>query len=49
MVEKNGEIQSERNERIRKATQFCHSVKSILWNKYIDCRYKTTIYNVYFK
>jgi hypothetical protein len=33
MREKNGEIQNEINERIIKATQFHHLIRSILWNK----------------
>jgi hypothetical protein len=31
--ENNGEIKSKINERIRKASQFYHLIKSILWNK----------------
>jgi hypothetical protein len=36
MVEKNSEEQNEINERIRKASEFYHLIKSILWNKDID-------------
>jgi hypothetical protein len=38
---------NEINERIRKASHFCHLIKSILWNK--DTKCETTIYKVYFK
>jgi hypothetical protein len=38
VVEKNGEIQSEINKRIRRPTQFHHLIKSILWNKDIDIK-----------
>jgi hypothetical protein len=33
VVEKNGKIPNEINESIRNASQFCHLIKSILWNK----------------
>jgi hypothetical protein len=33
MVEINGKIQNEINERIRKASKFYHLIKSILWNR----------------
>jgi hypothetical protein len=49
MVKKNGKIQNEINERIRKASKFHHLIKSILWNEDINRKCKTTIYNVYFK
>jgi hypothetical protein len=46
MVEKNGKIQNEINERIRRASQFYYLIKSISQNK---DKCKTTIYKVYFK
>jgi hypothetical protein len=49
MIGKKGEIQNETNKRIRKATQFYHLISSILWNKDMERKCKTTIYNVYFK
>jgi hypothetical protein len=36
MVEKNGKIQNDINERIQKASKFYHIIKSILWNKDIE-------------
>jgi endonuclease III len=40
VAEKNSEIQNEVNKRIRKATQFYHLIKSILWNKDVDRKLK---------
>jgi hypothetical protein len=36
LVEKNGEIQNEIKERIKKASKFYHIIKSTLWNKVIE-------------
>jgi hypothetical protein len=33
LVEKNGDIQNEINERIQKTTKFYHLAKSLLWNE----------------
>jgi hypothetical protein len=49
VVEKNGKTQNKINERIRKASKFYHLINSILWNKEVDRKCKTTIYKVYFK
>jgi hypothetical protein len=49
VVEKNGKIQNEINERIRKASKLYHLTKSILRNKDVDLKCNTIIYNVYFK
>jgi hypothetical protein len=48
VAEKSGEIQIEINEIIRRASKFCHLIKSILWNKDIDGECETTTGNVYF-
>jgi hypothetical protein len=47
MQEKNGLISNEINESIRNASQFCHLVKNILWNKDGEC--ETTLHKMYFK
>jgi hypothetical protein len=36
VVEQKSEIQNEINERIRMASQFCHLITSIIWNKDIE-------------
>jgi hypothetical protein len=46
MVEKNGEIQNEINERIRKASQFYHLIRRTLWTKH---KCKTPTCQVYCK
>jgi hypothetical protein len=49
VVEKNNKIQNEINNKKRKASWFYNLIKSILWNKDIDRKCKTTIHKVYFK
>jgi hypothetical protein len=49
VVEKIDEIQKEIKERIRKDSQFYHSLNSIICNKDTDRKCKTTTYKVYVK
>jgi hypothetical protein len=49
VVEKNGKIQNEKNEKTGKASEFYHLAKTLLRNKDINNKCKITIFNVYFK
>jgi hypothetical protein len=49
VVEKNGKIQNEINERTGKASKFHHLAGNLLWNKDIDRKCKITVFIVYFK
>jgi hypothetical protein len=44
---KNGKIQNEINERIRKASNFYHLVKGLIRNRGINNKCKINIYKVY--
>jgi hypothetical protein len=48
-INKNGKIQNEINERIRKASTFHHLVKVLIRNRDISNKCKIDIYKVYFK
>jgi PP-loop superfamily ATP-utilizing enzyme len=48
-INKNGKIQNEINERIRKASNFHHLVKGLIRNRDINNKCKIDIYKVYYK
>jgi hypothetical protein len=48
-INKNGKIQNEINERLRKASNFHHLVKGLIRNRDINNKCKIDIYKVYFK
>jgi hypothetical protein len=48
-INKNGKIQKEINERIRKASNFYHLVKGLIRNRDINNKCKIDTYKVYFK